>query len=208
MTHSLHRTGTIESLSNDFVFIVRAARGINMEGAGPKMKRIAEILMEIGPSNIGSPDLGSNTAGGLTPQQVIEAAPNCKGLYSVFYGREKAKEVLRRLKEEDLGISVTVSGLISEVFAIGRELGLTPHTVNLSLGVHGRTELLTEQEVLDITTMCGHGMVSKNLAKKHLEDARAGRAVAAEVCREMGAACVCGIFNLERGAELLSGKAP
>jgi hypothetical protein len=195
----------MESLANDFVFIVRVAMGINSAGAGDKMQRIAQILTEVGPSNIGSANLGSNTAAGLIPKQIVDGAPRCTGLNAVFYGREKAREALRRLKEADVGLSVTVSGLIGEVFSIGREVGLEPHTVNLSLGVHGRTELLPEATVLDLTTMCGHAMVSANLARKSLADA-SHPATIRESCRRMGAVCTCGIFSLERGEELLREK--
>ncbi len=208
MTHSLHRMGSRESLARDFVFIVRGARGVNIvgDGVGPKLRRAAEILAQVGPSNLGSPDLATNTAAGTPPEEIVERAPGAKGIYAVFSSRDKAKEALRRLKEAGLGISVTISGLIDEVFAMGREIGLVPHTVNLSLGVWGRTDLLPEQEVLDLATMCGHGMVTKSLARKCLEDVRAGRAEASTCCREMGAACICGIFNLDRAEEILTAR--
>lgn len=210
MTHSLHRTGSVESLRGDFVFIVRGARGVNItgDGVGPRMRRVAEILAEVGPSNLGSPDLATNTAAGTTPEEIIERAPTAKGVYCAFSSPEKAKAALTRLHAEGLGISVTISGLIEDVFAMGKDLGITPHTVNLSLGVHGRTELLAEQEVLNLTSMCGHGMVPKGLARKYLEDVRAGRAEARACCRDMGATCICGIFNLDRAEKILTGKAP
>lgn len=209
MTHSLHRTGSTDSLSRDFVFIVRFAKGCNLEeeGAGARLKRAGEILLGVGPSNLGSPDCGINIAMGTTPEQILEAALRAKGLYCVFSSREKAREVLRQLKEADLGISVTISGLISEVFALGGEMGVTPHTVNLSLGVHGRTDLLPSEEVMNLTTMCGHGMIPPGLAAKHLEEARAGKVSTKECCREMGAACICGLFNLDRAEEIITGVA-
>jgi hypothetical protein len=38
----------------------------------------------------------------------------------------------------NLGLSVTVSGLIEEIFDICKELGIKPHSINLSLGVWGK----------------------------------------------------------------------
>ena len=78
---------------------------------------------------------------------------------------EKLRQVLRQLKEEDLGISITVSGIVDEVFGLANELGLQPHTVNLSLGIHGKTELLPPEETLELTTMCGHALMAKELVK-------------------------------------------
>ncbi len=208
MTHSLHRTGSKESLGRDFVFIVRGAKGFNLdgEGVGEKMRVVGEILSHTGPSNMGSPDLGTNIASGTTVDQMIDSSPSAKGLYCVFSSRDKARKALKELKDADLGISVTISGLIDDVFAMGRELGIVPHTVNLSLGVYGRTDLLPNQEVLDLTTMCGHGMVPAGLATKYLEEVRAGKIPAKECSRRMGAACICGIFNLDRAEEILTGK--
>ncbi|NIO07214.1 MAG: hypothetical protein GTO40_04150, partial [Deltaproteobacteria bacterium] len=77
---------------------------------------------------------------------------------SAFHGREKLKEALIRLKEADEGISIVVSGLIDRVREIVSEIGLNPHTINLSLGIHGRTDRLPPPDIRQFTTMCGHGM--------------------------------------------------
>lgn len=36
---------------------------------------------------------------------------------------------------------------------------MKPHTVNYSLGVFGKKELLADSDSLAITTMCGHHMI-------------------------------------------------
>ncbi len=160
MTHSLHRTGSVESLANDFVFISRPAIGINEEGAGPKMKRMLEIIFDVGPTNIGALWLRNNILMGMTLQDMLDGMTDTGTVFCSFADKEKLKEVLRRLKEEDLGISITISGLIHEVMALTHELGLKPHSINLSLGVHGKTELLPSGEVMALTTMCGHGNIA------------------------------------------------
>ena len=78
-----------------------------------------------------------------------------------------------------------------------------PHTVEHSLGVWGKTDLLPDEEVLQISTMCGHGMVSFGLIEKAVADVKAGRSTPEQAARELAAPCVCGIFNPTRAAELL-----
>jgi len=204
MTHSLHRTGSVEDLEGDYVFIVRRSPEMTPEVWGPKMRRMAEILLSVGPCNIGSTEVGGSTAGGITPGELVERAPGVRGIYCAFSNRDRAKDALRRIKEEELGLCVTVSGLIDEVFSIGRELDLPPHTVNLSLGVVGRTELLPRDDVLDMSTMCGHATVSPNLIAKVLDDLASGRITLDQAAGTLGAPCVCGIFNLDRARRQLS----
>lgn len=204
MTHSLHRTGSVEDLKGDYVFIIRTSRNINRVGSEPYMRRMAEILSSVGPSNMGSTDIGHTIASGLTSAEFIEKAWGAKGVYCVFSGKEKAKEALRQIKEADLGLCVTVSGLINEMWDIGRELDLPPHTVNLSLGVMGKTELVPEEGILDMTTMCGHATISQSLVKRMLEDVQAGRATLGQAANVMGEPCACGIFNLDRACAFLA----
>jgi len=47
-------------------------------------------------------------------------------------------------------------GLMEEIFQCCRKAGLNPHSVDYSLGVHGRIEKLPSEEILEVTTMCGH----------------------------------------------------
>lgn len=88
----------------------------------------------------------------------------------MYDSEEKVKKVLKELKEVDLGLSVVVSGFYEEIFKLLSEVGLSPHTVNLSLGVWGRTERLPPQEVLEITTMCCHGMISPYHVNKMIKE--------------------------------------
>jgi len=204
MTHSLHRMGTAESLRDDFVLIARPALGFNDKGAGRKIGRMLEIIFEVGPANIGFLETGDLLPRGFDPAEVISKMNDSSGIRCSFSSREKLKEVLRRFKEEDLGISVTVSGIIDDVFAICDEVGLDPHSINLSLGVHGNIGLLPEDEVLELTTMCGHALVAASLAKKGIEDVRCGRMSSKDAALMVGMPCACGLFNLDRAAAILS----
>ena len=53
MTHSLHRMGSEESLTNDYVILITPAIRINDKGSGVKLKRSLRILREEGVTNIG-----------------------------------------------------------------------------------------------------------------------------------------------------------
>ncbi|MBW2443842.1 MAG: hypothetical protein JRH12_25460, partial [Deltaproteobacteria bacterium] len=54
MTHTLHRRGTKESLKNDYVLLVTAASGINHVGSLDKLRKVLEVIWEVGPANVGS----------------------------------------------------------------------------------------------------------------------------------------------------------
>ncbi|MDP3045947.1 MAG: hypothetical protein Q8O07_00510 [Chloroflexota bacterium] len=203
MTHSLHRRGSIDSLKNDFVFIARSSVDVNRKGCGPKFQRIRQILNEAGPVNAGMMETGENMARGNFVEQWLDRASDDTIIAATFSSREKIRRVLSELKKEDLGISITVSGLMTEVFEMARELGLTPHTVNLSLGVHGKKELLPPEETLQVTTMCGHALAATSLAQQLKAKIKAGRITPKEAARQLAEPCVCGIFNMERAEVLL-----
>jgi len=100
-------------------------------------------------------------------------------------------------------ISLVVSGLIDEIVKIAEEIDLKPHTAFLSLGVHGKKTLLPEDKILEITTMCGHGMVSSQLTAAVIKKVRSGKMSPQEGAHELAQPCPCGIFNTDRCRELL-----
>ena len=207
MTHSLHRQGSVESLKDDFVMYARCARGVNMDTAAPKVRRIINIVFDEGPVNAGDSPIRASICAGTLDRETATGYDNNRGFICCFDSREKMQHVLERLKEEDLGISIVVSGVIDEVKEMAREVGLKPHTINLSLGVWGKKELLPGPDVLEFTTMCGHGLVATTLFQKAVADLKAGRCTAAEAARMVGKPCLCGIVNLTRGARLLQERA-
>ena len=125
------------------------------------------------------------------------------GFICCFSDREAMKRTLQKIKDAEIGISIVVSGLIDEVFAMAREVGLKPHTAFLSLGIHGKKELLPDEKVLEITTMCGHGLVATKLTKSVRQKVKAGKITAAEGARLLAQPCPCGIVNTDRCTELL-----
>lgn len=207
MSHSLHRSGSTCSLKNDFVILVTPAVNINHVGSGAKLWQVLDIITEVGPNNIGSYETGTIYSG-VTLEEIRNSMPETPRVRCCFDSRDKMQEVLRRIKELDLGLSVTVSGLNEDILEMSRELSIKPHSVNYSLGVYGKTELLAPEQILDIMTMCGHGMISKDLVAKAIEEVKAGRKTPRQAAEMVAQPCVCGIFNVTRATELLAKYVP
>ncbi|MCX8186642.1 MAG: hypothetical protein RMH77_06005 [Sulfolobales archaeon] len=202
MTHTHHRVGPIESLKKDYVVLVMASRLVKYENEREKFKRIMEILARHNPVN-----LGNMVAGNKYWRDEEEVVSKFKEygniVHGVYTSGEQVKNVLKDLKEAELGLSVVVTGVYAEVFNILKEVGLKPHTVNLSLGIWGRTEKLPQKEILEITTMCGHCMVSPSLVLKMVAEIKKGHLSPASAAVELSKACVCGVFNVKRAEEVL-----
>ena len=89
-----------------------------------------------------------------------------------------------------------------------QKLDIYPNAVNYSLGIHGATEKLPPEELLEIITMCGHGMISKDLVSKAIEEVKSGRKTPYEAAVMVSQPCVCGIFNVSRAEKLLEKYRP
>lgn len=202
MTHSLHREGSVESLENDYVILITPAIGVNNVGSGEKLKRYLEILAEEGVENIGDVEHGSIKSG-LTIEKLDSYLGDGKRIRAAISDKEALKRILARIKTEDLGLSITVSGLIDNVFDMSRELGIKPHSINMALGVWGKIDFLPEEGVKEITTMCGHHMISSSLVKEAIKKVQNGKMTPEEATEKIGKLCVCGIFNTKRCRTLL-----
>lgn len=203
MTHSLHRRGCKESLKDDFVILITPAVGINHENSGPMLWKILDIITDVGPNNIGSYETGTIYTG-VTIEQIKESMPETPRVRCCFDSKEKMFEVLKRIKELDAGLSVTISGINEDVLEMANKLDIKAHSINYSLGIFGRTELLPPEEVMEFITMCGHGMISKDLVIKTINDVRKGKKTLRDAAKIIAQPCVCGIFNVDRAEKLLS----
>lgn len=206
MTHSLHRRGKIEDLREDYVVVAMTSKE-NKEATKPVLKDVAKIYFEVGVSNTGSSGLEINIPMGFDKEWFIESIPKSHGLLCSFSSKAKLREALKKLKEADLGISITVSGVIDEVIPMAQEVGLKPHTINLSLGIIGKTEKLPDEEILQYNTMCGHALISNNLIRKGIGDVLCGSKTAREASMMIAKPCVCGIYNLDRSDLMLAASA-
>lgn len=205
MTHTLHRLGKREELSNDYIVFSMAAQKFNDKGAAKKLIENFKLFLESDPVNYGDDNRGGVYTG-ITAQEIIEKANDKAYMAAVYKSRESLKAVLKKLKDADNGMPVVVSGNFKEVFEVAKEVGLKPHTVHLSLGVHGKTELLPEAEILEITTMCGHGMVCPSHVEKVIEKVRKGKMTPEKAGLELAKPCTCAMFNPVRAADIIRKK--
>jgi hypothetical protein len=185
MTHTLHRRGTTESLGKDYVLMMLRAMGVNDTGYLPKCQEFLRIALRCNPVNIGS-ELKGNLYE-FPPEEIIAQAKGDS--FAVFDNPGAVTKFLKELKEADLGLSVVVSGIFENVDHCFAEAGLKHHTANFSLGILGKTEKLASNDVLEITTMCGHAMVSANLVKAMVDDIKAGTKTPEEAARTMAPNC-------------------
>ena len=114
-----------------------------------------------------------------------------------------AKEV----REAELGISLVVSAPFDLAWKVADMAGAMGHTIEYSGGIWGKTEKLPAPEVLEFTTMCGHGMISRYLVEDVIKRVKAGSMSAKEGSVEIGKQCCCGIYNPDRGEKLLKALA-
>jgi len=202
MTHTLHRRGTAESLNGDYVFIMIQAIGINEDGHIPKIQEFLRIALRHKPVNIGSVDMGGMID---KPEEVI--ANVSKIGHVVFDNKEAVTAVLKELKEADLGMSVVVSGIYENVDECIEKAGLKHHTANFSLGIWGRTEKLPSNDILEVTTMCGHALIAPNLVESMVAEIKAGTKTPEAAAKVLMPQCACGVFNPARTAKLLAAMA-
>jgi hypothetical protein len=179
-----------------------AAQNFNVKGSGEKFKRFVEIAVECGAINSGDGREGGCYCGGRDFKFIVDHLRDGVTTHAVFNSQENLTKFLKRLREEDLGVSVVVSGLLQTVHECCAQSGITPHTVNMSLGVHGRTDKLATGKPLDIMTMCGHGMITSDLIWHYVGRIQKGQLTSQEAAMKIGSLCVCGIFNPARCAEL------
>ncbi len=203
MTHSLHRRGTAENLSEDYVILMLPAVGINDKNHEPKLRKFMELALSHNPVNLGSMEMGNMYSHKI--EEVLNAAHGI--VHAVFDNPQAVTQFLAELKEADLGQSVVVSGIFKSVDQCLEKAGLKHHTANFSLGIWGKTEKLPGDDVLEITTMCGHGLVSASLVKSLVDEIKSGKKTPEAAAKELAPQCACGIFNPTRATRLLAAMA-
>ena len=201
MTHTLHRRGSEKSLERDYVLLCMAAKGINEGGSEEKMREFLRINLRHNPVNMG--DMRTGNMYNVPVDEIMEKVTSTSIVHGVFADQETVKEVLKDLKEADLGMSVVVSGPFGCVGELCREAGLSPHSVDYSGDIWGKRDKLPPDEILEVTTMCGHAMVASNLVTSLIEAIKAGERSAEDAGKELARICECGIFNPVRATELL-----
>lgn len=202
MTHSLHRIGTRESFENDYVVLFVPSRGINDLGSGDKARIFLELLRRHHAKHYGD-DLTGNV---LTQghEKLVKNAHDITNIHGVFSSFQRLIGFIEDVVKANLGISVVISGLLDKVKECTEVSGAEYHTVEVSLGFWGKKEKLPPEDILEITTMCGHGYVTTRLVYDVLEKVRKGIYSPRCAAEKLAKTCVCGIFNPDRAAKLIS----
>ena len=201
MTHTLHRRGPRESLENDFVLFAIPAQGFNEKGSIPKLTKFFDIVTKYDPVNLG--DCGTGNKYGVGEEGIRENITQSSVVHAVFTEKEVFQQAMQEVKEADLGISIIGTGILDAVDKLSREVGIERHTIEHSLGIWGDRDKLPEDEILEITTMCGHGMISTNLVKLVIGKVKDGKMTPEEAARQVSPNCHCGVFNPKRAAEII-----
>ncbi|MCX8186967.1 MAG: hypothetical protein N3G48_07695 [Sulfolobales archaeon] len=205
MTHTLHRFGKRE---NDIPWLITPRVGVNTDNLIEKLEKVIKIIDDSGIKMWG---FGASKNTLMTSREKLikelkeaaEKTPKVARLRGVCTSKEQLKQFLKSLKEADLGFSVTISWLIKDAIEVCKELGIKPHSINISLGVWGKKELLADSKILEVTTMCGHGMVSPRSANYVVSEIEKGRMSPRAGAVLLAKQCPCGIFNVEKAESLL-----
>ena len=226
MTNTMHRQGCCQSLNKDWVIFTHSAAGYNKKGSGPLHKKFAEICLKHRPSNMGIGEFNRNKTnlvkellkdrsestlyknGDATEEQINNWKQTIEKMgeehaYFVFSHADRIQSAIKEVKEADLGVCVCINALYEESDVLLREVGIIRHTVQHSLGFHGDKRKLPSDDVLEISTMCGHGMVSYNLTKTMIENVRQGKMTPERAGEYLMKTCSCGIFNPVRAADII-----
>ena len=226
MTNTLHRysqhyaferTANPEPVRDDYIVFAMSSRGLNDDNLVEKYRTFLRLALKHDPVNI-----GDATKGGMIrprqdmnptahwrrehrrdPEQVIAGIEGHTTVAAVFDNYEAMKTFVEELKAADLGVSVNISAPMDEAKRCCRDAGITRHSVEYSLGFRGRVDKLPDATTLELSTMCGHGMVSANFAKKMIDWVKENRRSPEEAVRYMARFCICGVFNISRAERII-----
>ena len=140
---------------------------------------------------------------GHTFDEIVENLSDQSYASAVYTDAGTLEKVLKELKAADLGMSVVVSGVFNKVFEAAHRAGLKPHTVNMSLGIFGPADLLADEDLLEITTMCGHDMINPRRAEKAVTRVSKGKTSPERAAEKLACSCTCGVFNVHRAADII-----
>lgn len=217
MTNTLHRYSSAQSFADDYIVIAIPSRGKNDENAFPGLRRFLEMAIPFNPVNLGDARHGGalRPCKSLNPtvhwkrdslpifEDVIKGLDTATSAAAVFDNSTSAENFVRAAVEADLGLSVNISTSIEQAERCCAAVGACRHSVGYSLGFEGKTERLPNEDVLTLSTMCGHGMVSASFAKKMIDWVKEGRRSPRHAASYLARFCSCGVFNTSRAARVL-----
>ena len=218
MTNTLHRFGTARSFSDDIIVFALPALGkCGQDEALPVLKRFLEIAIEYKPVNLGD----ARNGGALRAtryknvfahwfkrnkpdyQKVLKTLTKATTMSVVFDNLPAAQAFVKRIRDEDMGISVNISSSIENALTCCRNAGVNRHSLSYSLGFEGIGDNSPNKHAIALSTMCGHGMIAHSLAKKMIDFVKEGRTTPQKAAASMQRFCSCGIFNPSRAMRIL-----
>jgi hypothetical protein len=197
MTHTLDRTGLSDDRPGEEIVILCMVHHKEKKEKAEGIQEIARTVLKYKPNNfIGLPL-------GIPEQYLIPMSSQAGIVTAVFTDKEAITNVVREIKEKALGISVVLSGLFSDVHDICEKTGLSEHTTHYTAGIFGKTERLPDHLTLEITTQCGHALVSRHYVSDIVKKIRKGKLTSEQGAELLSKPCVCGVVNKKRTAEVL-----
>ncbi len=217
MTNTLHRYGSAESLKDDYIVFAMPARGLNDSLATDKERRFLEIAQKHHPVNIGDASHGAafRPSTNINPsvhwrrelrcdfKGVVNGVSGPTTVAAVFDNPADVAAFIRDLKDANLGLSINISAPLDRARECADQAGITRHSVEYSLGFFGQTDRMADRQTLELSTMCGHGMLSFSLVRKLIEWVKQGRRTPEQAATTMARFCSCGVFNTTRACRLL-----
>ncbi len=217
MTNTLHRFGDAESFYDDYIVFAIPSKTNKDPNALPKLHRFLEIALEYKPVNLGDARHGgalrsSKNLGPLAHwhrdmkpdfQAVIKGLTVPTTCAAVFDNPTAAEQFVKRVKEENFGMSVNISTSIEGAERCCNYACIDRHSIGYSLGFEGKTEKIPNSQVAMLSTMCGHGMISHSLAKKMIDFVKENRRSPEQAVTYLSRFCSCGIFNPARAKRIL-----
>ena len=177
------------------------AKGINDIGIKPKALAFIAAAEAVGSENWGDVKTGPVTR--FSSAEVREKISDKSRIRGVFTRGDQVIGFLKKIKEQDLGMSVVITGVLTEVLAACKKAGVTPHSINYSLGVWGSKDKLPDEVALSVTTMCGHHMIPPKFVKHIMKQVEAGKMTPEQGANRLSDFCYCGIFNQVRCADII-----
>ena len=225
MTNTLHRYSDhyavepgapVPAVEDDFIVFAMATRNVNDDDLVEKYRTFVKLALTHNPVNAGDgtkgglyrPQHGLNPLAHWTrdqrpdPGRLLSDIEGHTTMAAVFKTFEDMEVFVKDLKEADLGVSINISSPVDAARRCCRDVGINPHSVEYSLGFQGRVDRLPDRRVLEVGTMCGHGMISHGLVRKLIDWVKEGRRTSEEASRYLARFCACGVFNMARAEKV------
>ena len=197
MTHTLNRKGLSDERPGEEIVVLCMAHCNEKARKAEAMKQIAATILKYNPDNYLGKPLG------LEPETLEMMAPVAGVVTAVYHDKDTVGRLVADLKAQQLGVSVVLSGLFSDVRDICTSTDLREHTFHLSLGVFGKTERLPDEDTLEITTQCGHSLISPALVADIMRKIKRAKMTPEEGALLLIKPCACGIGNPKRVQQIL-----